>query len=370
MAPDLNTVPPSPRPRGPSSSSITSTPVNIPAGYSQQQQSSGISSPPLSRRVSQVMGPPPLPLHFPTSPTLSTAMATGVGDNTGVGSGPGPIRHPRPLTVADLHLELEKEQEAVVNRLSRELSLLRQQTASVASTASSTSVSLNEPLDFHQHLSGSTQPTPSRHRSSSNISSRSLAGTTGPLSGNVTSIAPSRDSGAPTSSSRPSLDISRTSLSREASGTASRGQSGAGSPSLSSSIQQQHQYGGDYVSHHHHHLSHTGSSSGSHSHSHRPSLTSFPSPSAQSQAFSTARYEEAAFHRAELEAVKRENDTLRRRVRDLETSLRDLRQAQAPREVDGERVEVRAAGQTATSNLTIALQGASISDSQTAKEDD
>jgi hypothetical protein len=27
----------------------------------------------------------------------------------------GPIRHPRPLTAAELHLELEKEQEAVVN---------------------------------------------------------------------------------------------------------------------------------------------------------------------------------------------------------------------------------------------------------------
>lgn len=26
----------------------------------------------------------------------------------------GPLRHPRPVTVADLHLELEKEQEAVV----------------------------------------------------------------------------------------------------------------------------------------------------------------------------------------------------------------------------------------------------------------
>jgi hypothetical protein len=26
----------------------------------------------------------------------------------------GPLRHPRPLTAADLHLELEKEQEAVV----------------------------------------------------------------------------------------------------------------------------------------------------------------------------------------------------------------------------------------------------------------
>ena len=53
-------------------------------------------------------------------------------DNTGVGQGPGmlekmqiqetdannsqgPIRHPRPLTAAELHLELEKEQEGIVS---------------------------------------------------------------------------------------------------------------------------------------------------------------------------------------------------------------------------------------------------------------
>jgi hypothetical protein len=35
-------------------------------------------------------------------------------DNAGVDPGPGPTRHPRPLTAADLHLQLEKEQEAVV----------------------------------------------------------------------------------------------------------------------------------------------------------------------------------------------------------------------------------------------------------------
>ena len=28
---------------------------------------------------------------------------------------PGPLRHPRPLTAADLHMQLEKEQEAVVS---------------------------------------------------------------------------------------------------------------------------------------------------------------------------------------------------------------------------------------------------------------
>ena len=34
-----------------------------------------------------------------------------------------------------------------------------------------------------------------------------------------------------------------------------------------------------------------------------------------------ARYEEAAFHRAELEAVKKENEALRQRIKDLEKSL-------------------------------------------------
>ena len=53
------------------------------------------------------------------SPGIPTTMVAGgergvVGDNTGVGAGPGPLRHPRPLTAADLHLQLEKEQEAVV----------------------------------------------------------------------------------------------------------------------------------------------------------------------------------------------------------------------------------------------------------------
>jgi len=36
------------------------------------------------------------------------------------------------MTPAEMHLELEKEQEAVVNRLTRELSALRAHSASVA----------------------------------------------------------------------------------------------------------------------------------------------------------------------------------------------------------------------------------------------
>ena len=77
------------------------------------------------------------------------------------------MRHPRPLTAAELHLELEKEQEAVVNRLTRELSALRAHSASVASTASS----VTSGIHVDQDMMGHTYPTSARrHRSSSSVS--------------------------------------------------------------------------------------------------------------------------------------------------------------------------------------------------------
>jgi hypothetical protein len=77
-----------------------------------------------------MLPPPAPPRHesLPNSPRNSSAPSI---DNTGVGLGPGniaesacarsvskhsagPIRHPRPLTAAELHLEVEKEQESIV----------------------------------------------------------------------------------------------------------------------------------------------------------------------------------------------------------------------------------------------------------------
>lgn len=43
----------------------------------------------------------------------------------------------------------------------------------------------------------------------------------------------------------------------------------------------------------------------------------------------TARYEEATHYRSELEIVKRENESLRRRVKELERSLNRRRQSDA-----------------------------------------
>ena len=49
----------------------------------------------------------------------------------------------------------------------------------------------------------------------------------------------------------------------------------------------------------------------------------------------TARYEEIALHRSELELVKRENDALRRRIQELERSLRNRRQPDVGRSRSG-----------------------------------
>lgn len=216
-----------------------------------------------------------------------------------------------------------------MNRLTRELSLLRQQTASVASTTSSTSTGLPDSTDHSANhlLSGPSHPTPSRrHRSSSSLSTRSAntagttvsgltgtsgstVGTTGGVAGStISGIAPARDSALPRASNP------RDSLSRNGS-VASR-RSEASSPSLASSL-----YQGDHFPH---------------LYSYRQSNPPQPgqatmSPSNRSSYAPTARYEEAAHHRSELDIVKRENESLRRRVQELERSLNSRRQSDAHR---------------------------------------
>ena len=45
----------------------------------------------------------------------------------------------------------------------------------------------------------------------------------------------------------------------------------------------------------------------------------------------TARYEEAAYHRSELEVAKRENEALRKRIQELEGSLSSRRKSDTGR---------------------------------------
>ncbi|KAL8804636.1 MAG: hypothetical protein Q9182_002444 [Xanthomendoza sp. 2 TL-2023] len=329
MSPDLNTVPPSPRAVRNASASR-------------------------SNRSSTSMAPPPNPsspstTHFPAreNPSFATPSSNpAIVDNSGVGRGPGPLRHPQPLTAADLHMQLEKEQEAVVsnnsrgtrssgsnasqvNRLTRELSALRQQTASVASTSSSASIGIADSTDHHANhlMSGPSHPTPSRrHRSSSSLSTRSMnttatttsgftglsgstVGTTGGVAGStVSGIARARDS-------HPGHVQS---MSRQNS-TASSRRSQASSPSLSSSLLQSDHFPNLIP------LRHASSSQPNPPSAHLLQQTLSPAASARSSYIPSnaamARYEETTHHRVEMESVKRENEMLRRRIRELERRL-------------------------------------------------
>ncbi|KAL4778193.1 hypothetical protein BJX76DRAFT_343865 [Aspergillus varians] len=129
------------------------------------------TSPPSPRQLSQAMSPSvTTKCRSPDAGGQNRA-----GDHLRARATSGPLRQPKPLSPSDIHSILEQEQEAMVNRLSRELSHLRHQTSSVTSTASSTSTTLNEPLDSYHgsspYISGPIYPTASRrHRSSSSLS--------------------------------------------------------------------------------------------------------------------------------------------------------------------------------------------------------
>jgi hypothetical protein len=100
--PDLNSVPPSPHPRRASTHQMPPPPV--PGSSLDILPSNQIAVNNAASTAPNSSLPHPPPAMF----------VAAAGDNTGVGPGPGPVRHPRPLTAADLHLQLEKEQEAVV----------------------------------------------------------------------------------------------------------------------------------------------------------------------------------------------------------------------------------------------------------------
>lgn len=96
MAPDVNSLPTSPRPDRPSTHRTPSS--NNPSNTA-------------SRRTSAViMGPP-------TQPASATATSSNTARSPVMSSSENnvPMRHPRPLTAAELYAECEKEQEAVVS---------------------------------------------------------------------------------------------------------------------------------------------------------------------------------------------------------------------------------------------------------------
>ncbi|GIZ37786.1 hypothetical protein CKM354_000122200 [Cercospora kikuchii] len=335
MAPDIASLPASPR-------ADRAAPAPPPA----------TTSTTASRRTSQIMGPPQQPAsatvhshHSSRSPVMST--------NDGL-----PMRHPRPLTAAELYLECEKEQEAVVNRLTRELTALRAQSASVASNASSASgvsgnasllpIDISDPNPTHQMV-GATHPTPSRrHRSSSSVSTRSIPTPATTASGTTHYSIHAQSSGV-----MPIGSVSQAQADRAAAAAGDRS-SLSRNPSMSAS-------GTSTPARHSMDVSRAAGAL--HTLPHRPPLSRDPSHNTASSTHAQAgtpapvvpqplpspaqsphqasvntamqHFADATAYRTEMEIVKAENEALRQRVRALERALRarrrDSSQSETPR---------------------------------------
>lgn len=102
--PDLNTVPPSPH--------------ALATSRRQSQQNSNAQEPPspslnILPSNQSAVNPTGRTTDGPSLPPVAQQQ-TMASEESIVGSGPGPLRHPRPLTASELHIQLEKEQEALV----------------------------------------------------------------------------------------------------------------------------------------------------------------------------------------------------------------------------------------------------------------
>ncbi|KAK0878780.1 hypothetical protein LTR91_025463 [Friedmanniomyces endolithicus] len=306
-----------------------------------------------SRRTSQHMPPPPPPPTItPASATPHTSSQPHRSPGTTMAmSNEGhsvPMRHPRPLTAAELYLECEKEQEAIVNRLTRELTALRAQSASVASNASHSSTSTSAsllPVDIasdptHQ-MTGATHPTPSRrHRSSSSLSSRSMhqhAPSTNVSVGGSGHTSTSTQAHMGSTAGVPAGGVSQASADRAAAARASLSRqpsittSGASTPARQSLDVARHAGqtpGTLYTLPHRPSLSRDTSYASTQAQTGTPVPHPLPSPAqspSQSIHPSMQHYADTVAYRTEMEIVKAENEALRQRVRNLERALRSRR---------------------------------------------
>jgi hypothetical protein len=117
--PDLNSVPPSPRVLALSrrASSQQMPPPAAPAQGPGPGAAPATSDPALNILPSNqaaVNTGAPATACLPSPRLGSTGSAHPPADASSLASGPGPTRHPQPLTAAELHQQVEKEQEAVV----------------------------------------------------------------------------------------------------------------------------------------------------------------------------------------------------------------------------------------------------------------
>ncbi|KAK6346319.1 hypothetical protein TWF730_010646 [Orbilia blumenaviensis] len=344
-------VPPSPRLRQISATSA--------AGAARRPSSSlsDARDPSSSRRHSeQRMLPPPAPLTQPPfaqppSPGGSIRSVSSIsGSDIGVGSGPGPTRLPRQLSPAEIYAEVEKEQEAAVNRLTRQLSILRaQQTMSPTSHPISDDLSATYPATYLSPRSRRTSSNASTALTNAATIGSTMAGSSLSRQSSIQSLSAARGdpSAAPApAATRPApIPMSRQSSVRSISGSRA---SGRNSPALGESESPYPYFGSQYyysphaplggsswkdnagMAHlHNHHYSrerekgeYAGSETGG---SERGLGVSY-----SSSAGGHPRYEEVLTARNELENVKKENEKLKEKIRELEKALLGVNATGAP----------------------------------------
>ncbi|KAI0389125.1 hypothetical protein F5Y17DRAFT_450153 [Xylariaceae sp. FL0594] len=333
--PDVNPVPTAPSGVGAARSVRTS----VSRGSQPQQQpapqsplvsaSSDLNLLPSNQQAFQER-PPSL---YPGAGIPVGGMASSLSGQDASSAGPHPL--PRPLTAAELHSQLEQEQELIVNRLSRELALLQSaQSWSVASNASSASVSNSAADHLHSSsftdthmMSGPGYPAPAtrpHHRTSSSASTRSYSqtGTLGALSSPIPIPQPHSSSAASV------LEAARhprgaSSMSRQNSTTSHRSSSRNRSPHPymvgSSAVATPHSQSHGYP------FEQAGRDPAS------ASASVVATPGSELSPWlmpATPRFEETALQRQELENLKRENAALRQRIRDLEKLAREQKEGE------------------------------------------
>ncbi|KAI4604056.1 hypothetical protein KJ359_000183 [Pestalotiopsis sp. 9143b] len=366
--PDVNSIPASPSStRRPSA--IASAQGHAPATAPPASTSPTLNILPSNQQSYHQGVPGSLP--SPSLPSVGPAAnmqapAAPGQDNAGVGAGPGPIRHPRPLTAADLHQQLEAEQELLVNRLTRDLQTLRAaHNSSVASNASSASAatSIDQAqssfVDTHL-LSGPGFPMPTtsadrRHqRTSSSTSARSFshlasAGSTPapipishPPSGNPGSVLEAaRNPRGSMSMSRQNSTTSQRSASRSRN-RSPRPHGGPGSYSQAHGFPYaEHSSGAGYFPPRSHPTSNAQSTAATPGSELSPGLMP-----------ATLRYEETAFFRQELDTAKRENETLKKRIKELEKMVRERRESDASR-ASGGGARIRSESTSTTASVSV-----------------
>ena len=222
-----------------------------------------------------------------------------------------------------------------VNRLTRELSLLRAaQNASVVSNTSSTSAatSNHEPTSEPSLLSGAgfTIPSSRRHRRSSSTTSQNF----------MNQLSTSHE--ARGHASRPSQS---TLMSRQSSSASRR--SRAGSPGPQSSLDPSTYFQQQRIP----------PPSSVHMSSGVTPLTGSSDQMSPGLMPATVRYEETQFYRNELENAKKENESLKRRIRELEKQMQERRASRDASRTRSESVSTTASMSVAPSGGASTIAG-------------